>query len=133
MRSKKSINRPELRAASVFAPDATQGWLDAGTGSTGLALRKSGSARKKALISSFVDRIARFRATHHVSMLSSFSAQGKTILHELCRVMGLPGKPDGISGADVEKFYLALDGRIREIAAYCESDVVNAYRVWLRN
>jgi 3'-5' exonuclease len=24
------------------------------------------------------------------------------------------------------------DGHIREIAAYCESDVVNTYRVWLR-
>jgi predicted PolB exonuclease-like 3'-5' exonuclease len=44
--------------------------------------------------------------------------------------MGLPGKPNGISGADVEKFY--LEGRIREIAEYCESDVVNTYRVWLR-
>jgi predicted PolB exonuclease-like 3'-5' exonuclease len=29
-----------------------------------------------------------------------------------------------------KKFY--LDGRIREIAEYCESDVVNTYRVWLR-
>ena len=45
--------------------------------------------------------------------------------------MGLPGKPDGISGADVERYY--RDGRIREIAEYCESDVVNTYRVWLRH
>jgi predicted PolB exonuclease-like 3'-5' exonuclease len=52
-------------------------------------------------------------------------------LHELCRVMGLPGKPDGISGADVERYY--RDGRIREIAEYCESDVVNTYRVWIRH
>ena len=44
--------------------------------------------------------------------------------------MGLPGKPDGMSGADVEKYY--VDGRIRDIAAYCESDVVNTYRVWPR-
>jgi 3'-5' exonuclease len=44
--------------------------------------------------------------------------------------MGLPGKPDGISGGEVEKFY--IEGRIREIAEYCESDVVNTYRVWLR-
>jgi 3'-5' exonuclease len=44
--------------------------------------------------------------------------------------MGLPGKPNGISGADVDKYY--RDGRIREIAEYCESDVVNTYRVWLR-
>jgi predicted PolB exonuclease-like 3'-5' exonuclease len=63
-------------------------------------------------------------------VLSSFSSQGKATLHELCRVMGLPGKSDGISGAEVEKYY--RDGHIREIAEYCESDVVNTYRVWLR-
>jgi 3'-5' exonuclease len=63
-------------------------------------------------------------------VLSSFNSQCKATLHELCRVMGLPGKPDGISGADVDKYY--RDGRIREIAEYCESDVVNTYRVWLR-
>ena len=63
-------------------------------------------------------------------VLSSFSSQARTSLHELCRVMGLPGKPDGISGAEVEKYY--RDGHIREIAEYCESDVLNTYRVWLR-
>jgi 3'-5' exonuclease len=45
-------------------------------------------------------------------------------------VMGLPGKPEGIGGGDVEKCY--RDGRFREIAEYCEGDVVNTYRVWLR-
>ena len=55
---------------------------------------------------------------------------GKATLHQLCRVMGLPGKLDGISGAEVEKYY--RDGHIREIAEYCENDVVNIYRVWLR-
>jgi predicted PolB exonuclease-like 3'-5' exonuclease len=44
--------------------------------------------------------------------------------------MGLPGKPDGMSGGEVEKYY--HDGHIREIAEYCESDVLNTYRVWLR-
>jgi predicted PolB exonuclease-like 3'-5' exonuclease len=43
---------------------------------------------------------------------------------------GLPGKPDGMTGAEVEKYY--CDGHIREIAEYCESDVLNTYRVWLR-
>jgi predicted PolB exonuclease-like 3'-5' exonuclease len=38
-------------------------------------------------------------------VLSSFSPQAKATLHELCRVMGLPGKPDGMSGGDVEKYY----------------------------
>jgi predicted PolB exonuclease-like 3'-5' exonuclease len=63
-------------------------------------------------------------------VLASFSAQGKATLHELCKVMGLPGKPSGIHGSEVEKFY--KEGKIREIADYCESDVVNTYRVWLR-
>jgi len=69
-------------------------------------------------------------ATDLCDVLSSFTSQGKVTLHELCRVMGLPGKPDGISGAEVEKYY--RDGHIREIADYCESDVLNTYRVWLR-
>jgi 3'-5' exonuclease len=63
-------------------------------------------------------------------VLSSFSPHTKASLHELCRVMGLPGKPDGLSGADVETYF--REGRIKEIADYCESDVVNTYRVWLR-
>jgi 3'-5' exonuclease len=64
------------------------------------------------------------------NVLSSFSSQAKVSLHELCRVMGLPGKPNGISGADVEQYH--REGRIREVADYCESDVLNTYRVWLR-
>ena len=60
-------------------------------------------------------------------VLSSFSSQNKASLHELCRVMGLPGKPEGIGGADVERY--CREGRIAEVAAYCETDVVNTYRV----
>jgi 3'-5' exonuclease len=140
---------------------------------TALSARQRGERPEKALISSFVDRIAelspqlvtfngssfdlpvlRYRAmVHGVSapglssrpyfnrytedaidlcdVLSSFSSHCKATLHELCRVIGLPGKPDGIRGADVERYY--REGRIREIAEYCESDVVNTYRVWLRH
>jgi len=60
-------------------------------------------------------------------VLSSFSSLNKPSLHELCRVMGLPGKPDGIGGADVERY--CREGRIAEVAAYCETDVVNTYRI----
>lgn len=63
-------------------------------------------------------------------VLSSFNSQGRVSLHELCRVMGLPGKPDDLDGADVERY--CREGRIAEVAAYCETDVVNTYRVWLR-
>jgi predicted PolB exonuclease-like 3'-5' exonuclease len=44
--------------------------------------------------------------------------------------MGLAGKPQGMDGGEVEKYY--RDGRIKEIAQYCESDVINTYRVWPR-
>jgi 3'-5' exonuclease len=64
-------------------------------------------------------------------VLSSFNSQGKASLHEVCRVMGLPGKPDSIRGEDVERYY--REGRIRDIAEYCESDVVNTYQLWLRH
>jgi 3'-5' exonuclease len=63
-------------------------------------------------------------------VLSSFSPHTKASLHELCRVMGLPGKPEGLSGSDVEQCF--SEGKIKEITDYCESDVVNTYRVWLR-
>jgi predicted PolB exonuclease-like 3'-5' exonuclease len=71
---------------------------------------------------------------HHVDLcdvLSSFSNGGKARLDELSRVMGLDGKPDGIDGSRVEDYYNA--GRIPEIAEYCQSDVVNTYRLWLRH
>jgi predicted PolB exonuclease-like 3'-5' exonuclease len=42
----------------------------------------------------------------------------------------MQGKPEGIDGTDVERFF--LEGRTKEIAEYCETDVVNTYRVWLR-
>ena len=63
-------------------------------------------------------------------LLSSFSPQAKATLQELCRVMGLPGKPDSIDGSEVHKYF--REGRIQEIADYCETDIVNTYRVWLR-
>jgi predicted PolB exonuclease-like 3'-5' exonuclease len=63
-------------------------------------------------------------------VLSSFAPNAKASLHELCRVMGFAGKPQDMDGGEVEKYY--REGRIKEIAQYCESDVVNTYRVWLR-
>jgi len=63
-------------------------------------------------------------------VLSGYSSQGKATLHEICRVMGLPGKPSGIDGSEVEQYH--RDGRIQDIADYCETDIVNTYRLWLR-
>ncbi|MFZ1109425.1 MAG: hypothetical protein WAN43_13920 [Rhodomicrobium sp.] len=44
--------------------------------------------------------------------------------------MGLPGKPEGIDGSEVSRYF--QEGKIQEIADYCETDIVNTYRVWLR-
>ena len=54
-------------------------------------------------------------------VLSSFSYGGKVKLDELSRIMGLPGKPDGMDGSQVEAYFNA--GRMQEIADYCRSDV----------
>jgi predicted PolB exonuclease-like 3'-5' exonuclease len=62
--------------------------------------------------------------------LSSFSSQGKAGLHEIGRIMGLPGKPKGFDGGEVERYF--REGKIKEIAGYCETDVIGTYRVWLR-
>jgi predicted PolB exonuclease-like 3'-5' exonuclease len=63
-------------------------------------------------------------------MLSSFAPDTKASLNEVSKIMGLPGKPEDIDGGEVERYF--LDGKIKAIAAYCETDVVNTYRVWLR-
>jgi 3'-5' exonuclease len=63
-------------------------------------------------------------------VLSSFSPQARATLNEICRVMGLPGKPNDIDGGEVDKYF--REGRIQEIADYCETDIVNTYRIWLR-
>jgi 3'-5' exonuclease len=63
-------------------------------------------------------------------VLSSFNYGGKVKLDELSRIMGLAGKPEGMDGSQVEGYFNA--GRIHEIADYCQSDVLNTYRLWLR-
>ena len=64
-------------------------------------------------------------------VLSSFGYGARVKLDELSRIMGLPGKPGGMDGSQVEAYFNA--GRIQEISDYCKSDVVNTYRLWLRH
>jgi 3'-5' exonuclease len=64
-------------------------------------------------------------------VLSSFTYGARVKLDELSRIMGLPGKLDGMDGSQVEAYFNA--GRIQEIADYCKSDVINTYRLWLRH
>ena len=62
-------------------------------------------------------------------VLGSYVPGVKVKLDEVSKILGLPGKPEGIDGSKVEEFVRA--GRIEEVARYCESDVFNTYRVWL--
>jgi 3'-5' exonuclease len=61
--------------------------------------------------------------------LGSFSPGARVKLDELSKILDLPGKPEGLDGSRVEEMVGA--GQIEEVARYCESDVLNTYRVWL--
>jgi 3'-5' exonuclease len=63
-------------------------------------------------------------------VLASFNSQARATLHEICRVIGLPGKGGEIDGSGVAGLF--AQGRIKDISDYCETDVINTYRVWLR-
>jgi predicted PolB exonuclease-like 3'-5' exonuclease len=62
-------------------------------------------------------------------VLGSYVPGGKVKLDEMSKILGLTGKPEGVDGSRVEEMVLA--GQIEEVARYCESDVLNTYRVWL--
>src|SRR4029453_1192077 len=68
-------------------------------------------------------------ATDLCDVLSSFDSRSKMKLNDLCRALNLPGKPDGIDGSQVEQLF--AEGRIAEVADYCECDVMSTYRLWL--
>jgi 3'-5' exonuclease len=63
-------------------------------------------------------------------LLSAQERHARVSLQELARVLGLPGKPAGVDGAQVET--MMSQGRIADVADYCRSDVINTYRAWLR-
>jgi predicted PolB exonuclease-like 3'-5' exonuclease len=62
-------------------------------------------------------------------ILGSYVPGAKVKLDEVAKILGLAGKPQGVNGSQVEEMVLA--GKIDEVARYCESDVLNTYRVWL--
>ena len=61
-------------------------------------------------------------------VLGSYVPGAKVKLDEVSKILGLTGKPEGVDGSRVEEMVLA--GQIDEVARYCESDVLNTYRVW---
>jgi predicted PolB exonuclease-like 3'-5' exonuclease len=62
-------------------------------------------------------------------VLGSYVPGVKVKLDEVTKILGLPGKPEGIDGSRVEE--MVRTGQIEEVARYCESDVLSTYRIWL--
>ena len=64
-----------------------------------------------------------------MDVLAGYQARGRASLEHVAALLGLPGKL-GMSGDKVWGAY--CEGRIEEIRAYCETDVLNTYLVLLR-
>ena len=62
-------------------------------------------------------------------VLGSYVPRAKVKLDDVSKILGLGGKPEGVDGGQVEAMVLA--GQIEEVSRYCESDVLNTYRVWV--
>jgi hypothetical protein len=52
-----------------------------------------------------------------------FSSGARATLNEISRIMGMQGKPDGIDGGQVEKYF--REGRVKEIADYLRRSLIN--------
>jgi predicted PolB exonuclease-like 3'-5' exonuclease len=61
--------------------------------------------------------------------LASYGPGPRVKLDEISKIIGFAGKPQHLDGSKVESMVDA--GQINEVARYCESDVLNTYRVWL--
>jgi len=64
-----------------------------------------------------------------MDVLSAFQPGARASLDHIATLLGFPGKL-GMSGAHVWDYYQA--GRTAEIDAYCETDAVNTYLIYLR-
>lgn len=64
-----------------------------------------------------------------LEVLSDFGASTRCKLHEVCAILGFPGK-FGADGGSVMQLY--DQGKLQDIRDYCETDVLNTYMVYLR-
>jgi predicted PolB exonuclease-like 3'-5' exonuclease len=75
--------------------------------------------------------LSRFHWRHMdlMDILSGFQARGRASLADVACLLGLPGKL-GMHGSKVWEVF--LQGGIKRIRDYCETDVLNTYLVYLR-
>jgi predicted PolB exonuclease-like 3'-5' exonuclease len=79
----------------------------------------------------FSNYLSRFHWRHMdlMDILSGFQGRGRASLQDIASLLGFPGKL-GMHGADVWDAY--LNGGLSRIRAYCETDVLNTYLIYLR-
>ncbi|MGA2776563.1 MAG: 3'-5' exonuclease [Steroidobacteraceae bacterium] len=79
----------------------------------------------------FSNYLSRFHWRHMdlMDILSGFQGRGRASLDDIATLIGLPGKV-GMHGADVWGAFLR--GELARIRAYCETDVLNTYLIYLR-
>lgn len=70
-----------------------------------------------------------FRHTDLMDVLAMYTGRNNAPLQEIALLLGLPGKL-GMDGSKVFDAY--REGRIADIRAYCETDVLNTWLVYLR-
>jgi predicted PolB exonuclease-like 3'-5' exonuclease len=70
-----------------------------------------------------------FRHTDLMDVLALYNGRNYAPLHEMAVLLGLPGKL-GMDGSQVAAAFAA--GKVAEIRAYCETDVLNTYLIYLR-
>ncbi len=70
-----------------------------------------------------------FQHTDVMDVLALYQSRNNAPLHEVALLLGLPGKL-GMDGSKV--FEAWRSGRLAEIRAYCETDVLNTYLIYLR-
>jgi len=75
--------------------------------------------------------LSRFHQRHTdlMDVLAGYQPRASAPLDQLASLCGFPGKL-GMSGARVWDYF--QEGRLAEIRAYCETDVVNTYLLYLR-
>ena len=79
----------------------------------------------------FSNYLSRYHWRHMdlMDILSGFQGRGRASLNDIATLLGLPGKV-GMHGADVWPAY--LEGGLARIRAYCETDVLNTFLIYLR-
>jgi predicted PolB exonuclease-like 3'-5' exonuclease len=75
--------------------------------------------------------LSRFHPRHTdlMDVLAGYQPRAGAPLDQMAALCGFPGKL-GMSGARVWDSY--CEGRLAEIRAYCETDAMNTYLLWLR-